>query len=304
MSAKQNYLVPVDFRDESQTALEYAQLVGRKTNATLHLLYIMEEESPLLKVVLKDDQRDMVRRGAIDKLDELAGKILSPGRTEFKSYIRQGKIYKEIINTAKDINADLIFMGRTDSSDMVKNFTGTNTMHIIKESEVPVITIRNKPEYFGCEHIILPLDLTKETIVKASNAISTAKLLGAKITALSILQDSSKSQEIKFITRLDEIRNTFEKLSVECDVKLVVEKHGSIDQILNRTVKELHGDLLMIMTQQEMNITEFFIGSAAQQVINRSEFPVLSINPLAPEIKVIPDPLVDVFINPIQIFDH
>ena len=94
MSAKQNFLVPVDFRGESQTALEYAQLVGRKTNATLHLLYIMEEESPLMKMVLKDDQRDMIRRGAIDKLDELAGKILSPGGTEFKSYIRQGKIYK------------------------------------------------------------------------------------------------------------------------------------------------------------------------------------------------------------------
>jgi nucleotide-binding universal stress UspA family protein len=304
MSAKQNYLVPVDFRGESQTALEYAQLVGRKTNATLHLIYIMEEESPLMKMVLKDDQRDMIRRGAIDKLDELAGKVLSPGRTEFKSYIRQGKIYQEIIKIAKDVNADLIFMGRTDSPDRHKNFTGTNTMHIIKESEVPVITIRNKPEYFGCEHIILPLDLTKQTIIKASNAISTAKLLGAKITALSILQDSRKSQEIKFITRLDEIRNTFEKLSVECDVKLIVEKSGSIDQILNKTVKELHGDLVMIMTQQEMNITEFFIGSAAQQVINRSEFPVLSINPLAPELKVIPAPLVDVFLNPVQIFDR
>ena len=304
MSAKQNYLVPVDFRGESQTALEYAQLVGKKTNATLHLLFILDEEPPLLKMVLKDEQRDMIRRGASDKLDELAGKILSPAGTAFTSRIRQGKIYQEIIKTAEEVSADLIFMGRTDSSDMVKNFTGTNTMHIIKESEVPVITIRKKPEYFGCDHIILPLDLTKQTIIQASNAISAAKLMNAKITVLSILQESSKSMEIKFITRLDEIRNTLEKLSIECSVKLVTEKSGSIDKILNQTVKELQGDLVMIMTQQEMNITDFFIGSAAQQVINRSEFPVLSINPLAPEIKIIPDPLVGVFLNPVQIFDR
>ena len=304
MSSKQNYLVPVDFRGESQTALEYAQLVGQKTNATLHLLFILEEEPPLLKMVLKDEQRDMIRRGAADKLDELAGKILSPAGTAFTTRIKQGKIYREIIKTANEVHADLIFMGRTDSSDMVKNITGTNTMHIIRESEVPVITIRNKPEYFGCEHIILPLDLTKQTIIQASNAISAARLLDAKITVLSILQESSKSQEIKFITRLDEIRNTFEQLNIACGIKLVMEKSGTFDQILNKTVKELQGDLVMIMTQQEMNITDFFIGSAAQQVINRSEFPVLSINPLTPEIKIIPDPLLEVFLNPIQIFDR
>jgi nucleotide-binding universal stress UspA family protein len=195
-------------------------------------------------------------------------------------------------------------MGRTDSSDMVKNFTGTNTMHIIRESEIPVITLRKKPEYFGCEHLVVPLDLTKQTIIKASNAVVMARLLNAKITVVSFLQEAVKSQEIKFITRLDEIRNIFEKLDIKCDIKLVKEKSGSFGQILNRTVRELHGDLIMIMTQQEMNITEFFVGSAAQQLINQSEFPVMSINPLAPEVKIIPDPLVDVFLDPVRMFDQ
>ena len=301
MSKNRNLLVPVDFRDESEIALQYALFVARKISATLHLLFILEEESPLLKMVLKEEQRDMIRRGASDKLDELAGKLL--GGTFFTTQIRQGKVYQEIIKTAKEVRADLIFMGRTDSSDMVKNFTGTNTMHIIRESEIPVITLRKKPEYFGCEHLVVPLDLTKQTIIKASNAVVMARLLNAKITVVSFLQEAGKSQEIKFITRLDEIRNIFEKLNLECDIKLVKEKSGSFDQILNRTVRELQGDLIMIMTQQEMNITEFFIGSAAQQLINQSEFPVLSINPLAREVKIIPDPLVDVFLNPIRMFD-
>ena len=302
MSEKQNYLVPIDFRDESVIALEYALLVARKTGATLHLVFILEEESPLLKMVLKDEQRDMIRRGASDKLDELAGKILSG--IPFTTQIRQGKIYQEIIIAAMEVNADLILMGRTDSSDMLKNFTGTNTMHIIKESEIPVITLRKKPEYFGCDHIVLPLDLTKQTIVQASNAVAVARLLNARITVLSILRQASKSQEINFIQRLDEIRTIFEKLKIECNVKLVRDKSGGFEKILNKTVLEIQGDLVMIMTQQELNVTEFFIGSAAQQVINRSEFPVLSINPLAPEVKIIPDPLVDVFLNPIRIFDR
>ncbi len=55
MSAKQNFLVPVDFRGESEIALEYAKIIARKTGASLHLLFILEEESPLLKRVLKNE---------------------------------------------------------------------------------------------------------------------------------------------------------------------------------------------------------------------------------------------------------
>ncbi len=302
MPEKRNFLVPVDFRHESETALEYALLVAGKVGAALHLLYILEEESYLLKQVISDKQRDMIRRGASDRIDELAGKVLSHSEIPFTTQVRKGKVYREIIEAAKQTGADMIFMGRTDSSDMVKNFTGTNTMHIIRESETPVVTIRKKPEYYGCGHIVLPLDLTKQTIVQASNAIAVARMLGARITVLSVQQGESKSREIKFITRLDEIRTIFEKLDVECNVKLIKGIQGDFENILNKTVREIRGELIMIMTQQELKITEFFIGSAAQQVINRSEFPVLSINPLAPEVTIIPDPLVDVFLNPIQIF--
>jgi hypothetical protein len=39
------------------------------------------------------------------------------------------------------------------------------------------------------------------------------------------------------------------------------------------------GDLLLIMTQQEVDFTDYFIGSSAQEIILRAEMPVLSIIP-------------------------
>ena len=38
-------------------------------------------------------------------------------------------------------------------------------------------------------------------------------------------------------------------------------------------------DLIMIMTQQEDNFTQYLIGSAAQSIIYNSEVPVMSIHP-------------------------
>ena len=128
--------------------------------------------------------------------------------------------------------------------------------------------------------------------------------MNARITVMSFLPDNRKSIEIKFIQRLDMIRNTLEKLDIECSVKLM--PYSNVDQFkrLNDQVRELQGELLMIMTQQELNFTEFFIGSYAQEIINKSDFPVMSITPKAGEKSGIPDPMNDVFINPIQILDH
>ena len=42
-------------------------------------------------------------------------------------------------------------------------------------------------------------------------------------------------------------------------------------------------DLIMIMTQQEDNFTQYLIGSAAQSIIYNSEVPVMSIHP---EVKI------------------
>ena len=304
MSVSKNFLVPIDFRPESEIALEYAAYIANRVGATLHLVYILEEESPMLKLVLKDDQRDMIIRGAADKLDDVAGKVLTGKNIPFTTMIKQGKVYKMIIETASEVKADFIFMGRTDSSDMMKNLAGTNTMHIIRGADVPVITLHKKPEFFGCSHIILPLDLSKQTLKQASNAVAVARILDARITILSILREDSKSKEIKIIQKLDEIRTRINSLDIGCNVKLIKNTVDAPHIILNDAVRELDGDLVMIMTQQELHITEYFIGSVAQDIINRSDFPVLSINPLVREEKGIPDPMAEVFINPIQMLDH
>jgi hypothetical protein len=39
------------------------------------------------------------------------------------------------------------------------------------------------------------------------------------------------------------------------------------------------GDLLLMMTQQELDFTDYFIGSSAQEIILHAEMPVLSIIP-------------------------
>ena len=43
--------------------------------------------------------------------------------------------------------------------------------------------------------------------------------------------------------------------------------------------EDIAADLILIMTQQENDFKELFIGSKAQAIINKSEVPVMSVLP-------------------------
>jgi nucleotide-binding universal stress UspA family protein len=304
MPSKKNFLVAFDYRPEASAALDYAIAVGGKIKADIHLLYILEEESSMLRMVLTDAQRKLMERGARDNLNDIVKQKSADTDLRLFPIIKKGKVYNRIVETAAELGSSLIFMGRTDSMDMVKNFTGTNTMHIVRESDIPAITLKKLSETPGCDHILLPLDITKQTKKQVSKAIELANLLKSRITILTVLTEGLISLEIRFRTRLREIKDIFESLNISCDYKLISNPDPVWSRLLNKLSLELHADLVMIMTQQELDFTEYFIGSTAQEIINNSDLPVLSLTPEEVGPSILTDDMLKALVNPIKIFDH
>jgi nucleotide-binding universal stress UspA family protein len=304
MTSKSNILVAFDFEPESEAALDYALGVGKRIGASLHVLYILEDESPFLKMVITNEQRKLMNRGADDKLKKIIAEKTQGQYPEIKTIIKQGKVYKMIIKTAKEIQANLIIMGRTNSMDMVKNFLGTNTMHLVRESSIPVITLKKQACETSSRHILLPLDLTKQTIKQVSRAINEAKKLKANVTLVSVLNENLVSLKLRFSTRLREIADIINSFNIKCDYKILVRNNPVWSKLLNQLSKETGADLVMIMTQQELNFTEYFIGSTAQEIIDNSDLPVLSLIPDKKGPSILSDEMMDILINPIQILDY
>ncbi|MFP4019247.1 MAG: universal stress protein, partial [Bacteroidales bacterium] len=72
---------------------------------------------------------------------------------------------------------------------------------------------------------------------------------------------------------LADIKRIFEKYDIECSTHLKITKKSSISKIINNFAVEVKADMIMLMTQQEMNIHKYFIGSTAQEIINESDMP-------------------------------
>lgn len=301
MDSTQKIIAPIDFKTESEAALDYAVKIASKIRAEIILLHVLEEENPFLKMVLTDNQREIMQTGAKQKLAELAAQKTQRTNIKYSLQVRTGKVYNMIVNIAKEFNAGFICMGRTGTSDLVKNITGTNTMHIVREADIPVITLNKFAEKQGFQHILLPLDLTKQTFKKVEDAISVAKILDARITVVSLLDVHWISHEIKFNTRLRKVRDIIENFGIHCDHKLLKDRDPDIPILLNKFARDIQADLIMIMTQQELDFKEYIIGSVAQEIINRSEYPVLSLSPAVHMDIKIPDEMTRALIDPINI---
>ncbi len=301
---KTNILVAFDFRPESEAALDYALGVGKRLAAAIHVLYILEDESPFMKIVITSVQRKLMRKGANIKLKEIISDKTRGLNSGIKTIIKEGKVYRMIIETAKEISANLIIMGRTDSMDIVKNFTGTNTMHLVRESAVPIITLKKPAKVECCNHILLPLDLTKQTKKQVSRAIKEAQKLQASITLVTVLAENLVSQKLRFSTRLREIADIINSFNIKCDYRLIIDTNPVWSKLLNKLSRETGADMVMIMTQQEFDFTEYFVGSTAQEIINNSDLPVLSLTPEKKGPSILSSEIMEILINPIQIFDR
>ena len=270
-------LVPVDFKKESLAALKFAVKVARSIEAKIVMLYVIEEQGFFTNLVLSEEQRSMIHQNAVDKLTALSKEEKSLAKVSVKIIVKEGKVYTRIVETGLEINAKFIIMGRTDSSDWKKNLTGTNTLHIIRESKIPVITVRND-KHLSDNHILLPLNLRKSVKEKVTKAIEIAHLLNAKISLLTVLSTDLISVELKVNERLYELKQIFEKYDIECVTNLIESKED-IFKVINNYAKEIAAEMVMIMTQHELDFHDYIIGTNAQEIINKSELPVISIIP-------------------------
>ncbi|UCH15157.1 MAG: universal stress protein [Bacteroidales bacterium] len=277
MTKTNNILVPVDFREESLSALRFAVKIAQSIEGKIVMLYVIEEQGFFTNIVLSEEQREMIHKSAADKLKALKKEEKSLEKIPVETVVKKGKVYSQIVDTSIEINAKLIIMGRTDSSDWKKNFTGTNTLHIIRESEIPVITVRNDRHLLD-DHILLPLNLRSSIKEKVGKAIEVAHLLKARISILTVLDTDLVSIELKVNNRLYELKKIFNKYNIECTTNLI-ESREDISKIINSYSKEINADIIMIMTQQELDFHDYIIGTTAQEIINNSELPVISIIP-------------------------
>ncbi len=279
MKSSDQILVPTNYSAQSTIALEQSYNLARLTKSEITLLNVMEEDllSPLVRLLSKRHQDGEFVKLIQKKVNDLAQKSARDAKVKINTLVMRGKVYEEIVKAAKTLKAKFIVMATSDSG----SFIGSNTLRVVREAPCPVITIGGSVHRPGCKNIVLPLDLTKETNEKVSEAIEIAGYFGSAIRVVSLVDTDDEFIVNKLKRHLSQVKEFIKSKGVTCTGEMI--KGHDVAKSIIDYAKKVKADLIMIMTQQEINFTQFFIGSAAQQIINHSDIPVLSIHPSGKE---------------------
>jgi nucleotide-binding universal stress UspA family protein len=268
-------IVAIDFSRCSMHALEYALQLANKIKSNILLVWVdntRSEESVISGPI--DTSRKEINEN-FEELIKRYGPKLEHGAISYK--IRKGKVHIEIANQAKYIDAMYVVAGTHGVTGFEEFWIGSNAYRIVTYAPCPVITVRTNYEFRDTiKNIILPIDSTLETRQKIPAAARLAKIFGAQIHIVSLYSTTIKAVRSK----VDNYSKQVVKFLEEENVEYVLAQLDA-ENITNSTIRyaqEVDGDIIAIMTEQETTTANLFLGAYAQQMVNHSPIPVLSIH--------------------------
>jgi nucleotide-binding universal stress UspA family protein len=279
-------LVPIDFSETSMKALDHAVYVAKINKADLTLINIVEstysyapstDYTALAFSNLAAYEKSLIKHSK-ENLLKLSQNIKKKNGLNVNSIVTSGWVKEEILETAKNIRADIIIMGTHGVKGVREFITGSNTFRIANEAQCPVLSIQKNIDKMGFRNIIVPFRDHPHSREKVDYAIGMAKIYGAKISVLGIDTDDDKAQFKKLVLEAEQIKHIVEKHGIECTVKVKSSPY-LVEKVLKYAEKK-NADLIVIMADiDRMRISELFMGPFAQQMVNHSPIPVLSIRP-------------------------
>lgn len=267
-------LCAVDFSAGSLHALDYAIKLACIFPADIEMVWVDNSTEASRLAAISRDVRLEVKK----QFDELVEDKKGSCKNVSLSYkLKKGKVYQEIASLARAGNADLIVAGSHGVSGFEQHWIGSNAYRIVSHAPVPVITVRSSYEVSrGFNKIVLPIDSTSETKLKVPFTTSLAKEFGASIMVLALFSTNLRSLQRKVESNADAACKMIESegVKVSCNKR----SSGNITKSTIEFADEMDADMIAIMTEKESSSSSVFLGHYAQQMVNNSPVPVLSIN--------------------------
>jgi len=182
-------LVPTDYSDVANNALQYAVELAKFSHAKLVLLHayqipVPNGDVPILMITPQDLEKENQHR--IKKLEKEIVNQLS-GKATVESIVRSGFIVEEIMDVIKEKKADLVVMGITGTGKISEVLIGSNASSLIKQTQIPVLIIPKEARYKEIEKIVLAMNYNESVNVTALNKVKAfAKLFNAKVLVLDV----------------------------------------------------------------------------------------------------------------------
>lgn len=273
-------LVPVDFSDTSRVAINHAGFIAQFTKGDIYLLHVISLSNPVLNILLPEVhvEKNVVFEKAGEKLAEWAEEIRKQFGVNVQTLVKSGSPHKEILDTVDEFQIDFIAMGTHGYGPIENLIIGSNTLKVATKSNAAVLCTRVEATKKGYDHIILPIDTSANTRQKVNYAAEFALTFKSHIHVLGLLGSDEEEYKNDLQIMLKQTENYLRKKGVMYNVELVENVKNRATATIHYTSKN-NGDLIIVMSDQDSELSGFFLGPYTQQIIHHSTVPVIILKP-------------------------
>jgi nucleotide-binding universal stress UspA family protein len=274
-------LVPTDFSKTSQNGLDLAVDMAENIDGKIILLNViypprgsgftaMGDVETALEGEAAHFMAELVRKNKerlnaeIDKYKDRSVEIIP--QLDFEDKVQGLNAF------VKEHQIDLIVIGTKGRKSLTEYLLGSHTENLIKVSDCPVISTKEKVEDFSLDNIVLAIDIRDKNF----DGFGKLKLLlgefKSKVHFLYVMDDGVDTDEA-----IDELRQIAEKNGFS-DYTINTVDNNNPEDAIKRYVNRRSADMLAVFSHGKKGIKELIFGSVTNALINNVSIPVFVMN--------------------------
>jgi nucleotide-binding universal stress UspA family protein len=270
-------LFPTDFSACADNALKFALGFAKKFNAKVVLhnscrLPAFSEQIPFEGIT-----EEKVLAEAGQKMKLTVNKFALENSTiPYETHIRLGLAGSDIVDYAKEIEADLIVMGTKGATGIERVLLGSIATAVIEKSSCPVITVPAETNFREIHKIVFATDYEDNDIESIKYLTTIAMPYQSEIIVVHItpVTFTDTLEKDRFRTFKDEVKSKvkYAKISFQLAVGL------NIEEDLETIVKEQHADLLAMSMRRRNLFMKLFGPSLTKRMNYHTHIPMLTLH--------------------------
>lgn len=270
-------LVPIDFSEHSEYALETAATIAKKHGSEIFVLHMLELSNAIYTASSDSLNEEAVfyLKLAEKKMHTFLDRNFLEG-IAVTPIVKHFKVFKEIndVIDAHDIN--LVVMGSHGASGVKEVIVGSNAEKVVRYAEVPVLIVKHNPILLEFDTAIFASDFSDEAIEAYLKAKSTFNKLNSE---MHILYVNTPDNGFKSSTEIDILMTKFLKKAdgnLENLTNVHVVSDYSVERGILNFANNIGADLVAVATHGRRGLSHFFEGSISEDIANHSTLPVMT----------------------------
>lgn len=273
MDPFQTILCPVDFSVISAHALRFAGTIAGGTKARTIAAYANWFEAPPYftagRIAAMKEEIEQSSQFARESLGSFVQKTLGERRVAMELRVVDALPVDGILRLIGETGADLVAMGTHGRSGIQKWMLGSVAERVIRESPVPVLTVRDAPPE-TLRNVLCPVDDTEVSRRALAMASALSSCFGAGLTVMHVQEAATPHPVADLCAWIPQAERA------RCSIREISRTGEAAEEILRVAGKE-PPDLLVMGAPRRRFFEGMVLGATTVRTVRHAPCPVLTV---------------------------